>query len=231
VGGLFVYVNWPALRKYGLYLLPVALALLSKPPALVFPFILFFYVFLFEEDARRNRVAAALKASVPSLVVTAALVGLQAAMTPSTYVGGAASAVGYRITQPFVALRYFVEFFLPLWLSADTDRQPFSSPWSDAALVGFAFAIALVVGIFILTRRRETRPIAFGLFWFLLALLPTSLFPLAEVENDHRMFFPFVGLAMSVPWSLALLLLYRGEAVSARRRGALAAGAVCVLIA
>ncbi len=231
VGGLFVYANWPALRKHGLYLLPVALALLSKPPALVFPFILFFYVFLFEEDGQRNRVVAALKASIPSLLVTAALMSLQAMMTPSTYIGGAASAVSYRITQPFVALRYFGEFFLPLWLSADTDLQPFSSPWSDAALLGFAFALALVAAIVVLTRRRETRPIAFGLFWFLLALLPTSLFPLAEVENDHRMFFPFVGLAMSVPWSLALLLLYRGEAVTARRRGALAAAAVCVLIA
>jgi tetratricopeptide (TPR) repeat protein len=209
VAGLLAYAARPALRKYGLYLIPVALALLAKPPALVFPAILFAYVFLFEQDGRRDRVGAAWKASIPSIAVTVALLALQGAMTPRTWIGGASSALAYRITQPFIALRYFGEFFLPLWLSADTDRQPFSSPWDGDALLGFAFAIALVVAAFRLTRRRETRPIAFGLFWFLLALLPTSLFPLAEVENDHRMFFPFVGLAMSVPWSLALWLLYR----------------------
>jgi protein O-mannosyl-transferase len=52
-------------------------------------------------------------------------------------------------------------------------------------------------------RSRETRPIAFGLLWFLIALLPTSLFPLAEAENDHRMFFPFVGLVFAVTWAIA----------------------------
>jgi protein O-mannosyl-transferase len=230
VAGLFVYAARPGLRKYGLYLIPVALALLSKPPALVFPFLLFLYVFLFEEDARRDRLWAACKACMPSIAVTAALMFLQAQMTPRTYVSGASSALAYRITQPFVALRYFGEFFLPLGLSADTDLQPFSSPWADDALLGFGFIIVLVVAAVRLTRRQETRPIAFGLFWFLLALLPTSLFPLAEVENDHRMFFPFVGLAMSVGWLLALRLLYRGEVASPARNKALTAGAVCLLM-
>jgi tetratricopeptide (TPR) repeat protein len=50
------------------------------------------------------------------------------------------------------------------------------------------------------------RPIAFGLLWFLMALLPTSLFPLAEPENDHRMFFPFIGLVLAVSWAVAVFL-------------------------
>lgn len=41
--------------------------------------------------------------------------------------------------------------------------------------------------------------------WFLITSLPTSLFPLAEVENDHRMFLPFVGLTLAVVWSGSLL--------------------------
>jgi len=56
----------------------------------------------------------------------------------------------------------------------------------------------LLAAVFYTSRRRETRPVAFGLIWFFLALLPTSLMPLAEVTNDHRMFFPFVGLALAV---------------------------------
>ncbi|NNU33455.1 hypothetical protein HK413_03470 [Mucilaginibacter sp. S1162] len=37
--------------------------------------------------------------------------------------------------------------------------------------------------------------------------MPTSsIIPLAEVLNDHRMFFPFVGLIISVSWAVALLV-------------------------
>ena len=51
------------------------------------------------------------------------------------------------------------------------------------------------------SRRQETRPIAFGILWFFIALLPTSsLVPLSEPMNDHRMFFPFVGLILAVVW-------------------------------
>ncbi|MBP7497336.1 MAG: tetratricopeptide repeat protein, partial [Bacteroidales bacterium] len=52
------------------------------------------------------------------------------------------------------------------------------------------------------SRSKEGRPVAFGISWFLLALLPTSLIPLAEVLNDHRMFFPFVGLTLAFVGSL-----------------------------
>jgi protein O-mannosyl-transferase len=58
--------------------------------------------------------------------------------------------------------------------------------------------MALLLAAFWAMKRREHRPIAFGIFWFLGALAPTSLFVLSEVENDHRMFFPFVGLMFSV---------------------------------
>ena len=70
--------------------------------------------------------------------------------------------------------------------------------------MGFVFVAALAAAAVWASRRRETRPIAFGLLWFFAALAPTSLMPLAEVTNDHRMFFPFVGLALAVFWALRL---------------------------
>ncbi len=47
--------------------------------------------------------------------------------------------------------------------------------------------------------------IGFGLLWFLVTLLMTSLFPLAEVMNDHRTFLPYIGLVISVAGAIALL--------------------------
>ena len=48
--------------------------------------------------------------------------------------------------------------------------------------------------------------IGFGLLWFLIALLPTSLFPLAEVMNDHRTFLPYIGLVIAMAGAAALLV-------------------------
>ncbi len=202
VASLTVWIHWPRGRKYGLYLLPLAAAVMSKPPAMVFPVILFLYLWLMEGDEPKS----ALRRSIPSLVTVAALAWLTSAMTPATFTPGAYSDYAYRITQPIVILRYFRTFFIPTGLTADTDRVPFNSIFDDDALGGFVFLLGLIFVAVWTARRRETRPVAFGLWWFLLAVLPTSIFPLAEVENDHRMFFPFVGLTLSVSWAVALWL-------------------------
>src|SRR6185369_6289296 len=151
-------------------------------------------------------VQAARKIAV-AFAVTGVGVLLTMGMTPSSFEGGASSGALYRLTQPWVALHYFKSFFLPTELSADTDWTYVSGAFSGEALAGYLFVAALLGAAFYLARRQETKPIAFGLFWFLLALAPTSLMPLAEVTNDHRMFFPFVGLALAVFWSLRLVLL------------------------
>ncbi len=182
VAGLVIYDRKPAWRRYGIYLIPVVLGMLAKPPAFVFAPILLAYVGL------KNW-----RATVPAFVVCGALLVLHVHMTPKSYVPGIVPPFDYIITQPYVALRYFRSFFLPLWLTADTGLAPFTTAAAPAALAGFAFLTALLWAIW-----RAPRPVAFGLLWFLLALLPTAIFPLSEVENDHRMFMPFVGLVLAV---------------------------------
>src|ERR1017187_3525228 len=212
VASLLCFAAYPAQRKYGWYLLPAVAACLAKPPALIYPFLLLAYVFLMEQDGSfsatdggQNRKAwsAAVRAVLPALGVAAAAAVLIVKMTPATFQAGGDPLL-YRLTQPWVALHYFKSFFLPTELSADTYWTYVSGPFSGEALAGYLFVIALLAAIFLTSRSRPTRPIAFGLLWFFVALLPTSLMPLADVTNDHRMFFPFVGLALSVFWSLRL---------------------------
>jgi protein O-mannosyl-transferase len=206
VAALFLYARYPGLRRTGVYLVPFAFALLSKPPAAVFPALLLLYVFFFEAPtepvARRLRGGAI--AAVPSLGVMAVLLWLQSAMTPKTFLPSILSPWDYRLTQPYVWLRYAAELFVPLHLNVDTDLSPFSS-FNLREAAGLVFLVALVVAIWVTSRRRMLYPIAFGLLWFVVTQLPTSLYPLSEVENDHRMFFSFVGLMLAVVWAGRLL--------------------------
>jgi tetratricopeptide (TPR) repeat protein len=234
VAGLVIYAYWRDGRKWGVYLLPVALGALSKPIALVFAPILFIYTLLFETGAvlEKKSLPSAARACLPAFLVCSALTVFQSVMTPKTFSSGAGSYIQYWLTQPIVALHYFKSFFLPTELSADTDRQLVKSLFSEASVVGLAFLFASILAVRYTIRKRETRPVAFGLLWFLVALAPTSLFPLAEVENDHRMFFPFVGLVLAVCSGGAVLLEKKSAgAPNALRRGLVVGGACCLLVA
>lgn len=223
IASLAIYVLLPDRRSAGWYLVPFGAALLSKPPALIFPILLFVYVLLFEE----KRPLLAVRRCVPALLIDLALGSLVQIMTPGTFVPTAGSAYAYRITQPLVALRYFRSFFIPNHLTADTDFSASSSVLQNGAWAGFIFVAAVVGAAVWCSRRWDWRPAAFGLWWFLIGLVPTSVFPLAEVENDHRMYLPFVGLVLAVSWTIALWV-YKRDATS--RRLPIPAAAACILV-
>jgi len=199
VASLVCFAAFPAQRKYCWYLLPVLAAFLAKPPALIFPLLLVAYVWLFEDRKQ------ALRETWPAFALSIAAALFIGKMTPPTFQGGG-DPLRYRLTQPWVMLHYFKSFFLPTGLSADTDWT-YIPPFSVEALSGYLFVIALVAAIYYTARKSETKPIAFGLIWFIVTLLPTSLMPLADVTNDHRMFFAFVGMALAVFWALYLWVL------------------------
>ncbi len=206
VASLALYALQPRLRKTGLYLLPLALALITKQPAAIFPAILFAYVLLFEKPGRPRD---AFVACLPSVAVVAAMLWLQTRMMPATFMPGIISTHDYLVTQPWVALHYFLMFLAPVALTADTDQTAFTTIFRPEGIAGLLFLVTLVWAIWRTARRPEWRPVSFGLAWFLLALIPTSVYRLSELENDHRMFLPFVGLALAAGYGGLLLLRNR----------------------
>jgi tetratricopeptide (TPR) repeat protein len=207
IAAVVLYAQVPASRRWGLYMIPALLAMLAKPTALVFAPILLTYIILFDRQTkpRLEPVSSCFRRSLPAFAACGLFAYFEKLMTPAGFLGTTLSSSDYWITQPYVALRYFRSFFLPLYLTADTDLRAFDSV-GVLALVGFVFVALIVAGAIYTARRREWRPVSFGLWWFLLGILPTAIFPLAEVENDHRMFMPFVGLSLAVVWAAALLL-------------------------
>jgi tetratricopeptide (TPR) repeat protein len=123
-----------------------------------------------------------------------------------------ASRFDYLITQPFVIVQYFKTFFLPTELSADTDWHMLNSAFDVRLLMGIMFITGMIWLAFRLSKKPAFRPISFGIFWFFIALIPTSSFiPLFEVLNDHRIFFPFIGLVLAFAWTLIYLFILRDE--------------------
>src|SRR5207248_6231645 len=90
-------------------------------------------------------------------------------------------------------------------VAAGYARYPLAT-WDDARFwAGFGFALVCTAAAVALSSFKRTRLIGFGLLWFLVALLVTSLFPLAEVMNDHRTFLPYIGLVIAMAGAVSLL--------------------------
>jgi Flp pilus assembly protein TadD len=210
-----IYFAFPNLRLYYLFVLPAAIAILAKPPAAIFPVLFATYLLLFSESRIKRRLVEI----TASLVICAVMLVFVQHMTPQTWVAGARDAHNYLITQPYVALLYFKTFFWPTDLSADYDLNPLTSISDPRFWAGLIFVVLLLTMSILCARFQRTRVIGFGLLWFLIALLPTSLFPLAEVMNDHRTFLPYVGLVVALAGLMILLFQTRIAALRSVRFG------------
>jgi protein O-mannosyl-transferase len=209
-----MYVHLPKLNKYHLYLLPVIIGFSVKEPALMFVPLLFVYKLLFEQKTKTNPISLSniteilkiSKALLFPLIAVLIIFIFSRQMTPDKWTSGNNDAFGYLLTQFFVILHYFSNFFVPYNLTIDSDWKIIPLP-DLRIFVGLAFILGLLVTIF--KTATKHRPIAFGLAWFLIALAPSSsIFPFAEIMNDHRPFFAYMGLFITSAYLFSLLFQY-----------------------
>jgi tetratricopeptide (TPR) repeat protein len=235
---VLMFTSTGVARRWHLYLIPAAGGVLAKEQGLMVAPLLFLYVAFFErkwalkELLQPRHIILALKDTWPSFVVCGGIVA--AGMRLSTTFTPGGSRWPYLLTQPFVLLHYVFTFLLPFNLSADTDWKPIANPFDDRVLVGLIFVGLALWAAVATSRRRETRPMAFGILWFFVAVAPTSsVVPFAEVTNDHRVFFPFVGLALAATWAVALAIDARASRANAGAwtKPAIAVAAIALLFA
>jgi protein O-mannosyl-transferase len=202
-----VYLYKPEWRKYYIHLLIMAMGFTFKETTLMAVPLIAVYSLLFEKDLtfmnflkRENRTKSisVLKEVIIPIVFAALIFAIAQALTSKTQFTGGLSRYRYIITQPFVMLHYFKNFFYPNDLSADTDWKELQSMSDIRFVIGMLFLIGITYLTLKLSTKKETKPAAFGIAWFFIALLPTSsIIPFSEVLNDHRVFFPYIGLVLA----------------------------------
>lgn len=215
VGAFLAVFSLRGRKRTVFSLLSMAAGALAKIPAVLFGPLLFLWHILAGpresspqpgQGRTGSGIRRALAVSAPALIAGALLFIFQTRMDgPELNLGGG-PPISYARTQLWVWLHYLRLFFLPVGLTADTDLQLISR-WYDTRVVAGALALTVLAWLAVkCARSRASWPVAFGLGWFALTLLPTSsIIPLAEPMNEHRIFLPYIGLTLAAVWGCWLL--------------------------
>ncbi len=209
VAGLLLF-QIPRYRKKYLYLIPLVIGLWTKQTMAVFPLLLTIYVLFFEEKlSLKDGVSVNWRKLFSSVKQTAVAwfvgVGLflfnQTIMSPNANLSynKSVTSFDYLITQFFVMARYIGTFILPIHLSADPDIQVISNFTDHHVILGLLVILLMLFIAYKCYENIATRPVTYGILWFYIALAPTSsILPRFQIANDHRTFFPYIGLFLAV---------------------------------
>ncbi|MBI4832324.1 MAG: tetratricopeptide repeat protein [Candidatus Lindowbacteria bacterium] len=118
-------------------------------------------------------------------------------------------------TQVSVNVTYLRMLIVPIGLSIEHDYPLYQSLFEPHVIASAALLCGLLAAAIALIRR--FRMFAFGLFWFLIALLPTTLVPIWDVISEHWLYLPSVGYFLAVGALIDKLLTYRDTTVRERR--------------
>lgn len=240
LGAFLLYIYSPVSRRFYLYLLPLAAAVLAKTPSIMFaPLLLVYMLFIDEQLSLADvfsrpawpRVRSVILRAAPVFVIAVALYLFAEGRNAPTVNYGGGSRLQYLVTSTWVWADYVRQFFVPTGLSADTDLKVFSTWVNWRVFVGLLLLALSFITVWRTSRTRETRPVAFGIAWFWIALFPSSsIFPLAEVTNGHRAFFPFMGLTAGIVWWIVVALRSVGKSAETRRRVAIVSSVAAILV-
>ncbi|MBS2036903.1 hypothetical protein JST97_18075 [bacterium] len=130
---------------------------------------------------------------LPFVLLTLIILAWMAFRNPPHMDLGGVAPRFYWITQPYVLMLYIRAFFMPSVLVGDQEMLPFLNPLEPGAILGM---LGLTVFLIIMFRSRPV--IGFAMSWFLISQSPTLLVPFSDLINDHRMYGPYVAVAIIV---------------------------------
>jgi tetratricopeptide (TPR) repeat protein len=223
---------------YAAILAAALLAMKTKEIAFTLPFAVLLAEVSFFRTTRAD-LAALVPIALTALVVPdpslfgggAAAPGGLAALDAATRVQTTVGRLDYLATQLAVVVTYLFLLLVPLGQNVDHDypiSRSFLAPEVLSAALVLAALAGLAAWLFARTRDRAARPLdpaarlaAFGIAWWFLALsVESSVIPIVDVINEHRVYLPSAGL----------LAAARARPVAGARRTVAAGAALAVAL-
>lgn len=208
----------PAVPLFAGSLVSALLAMLCKEIAATLPLAVLLYEVSFFTSSWRSRLRLLLPLSVLLSVVPLALLSggrpageLLSVADRMTRETALISRTQYLLTQFKVIAAYLRQLFVPYGQNIDHDIPLATGFLAADVLPAFLLLAALLAFAGWLyrngTRDAAWRLVGFGIFWFFLTLLvESSLIPIRDVMNEHRLYLPSIGIALAVSTALVLAL-------------------------
>lgn len=213
-------------KWYFCALVSALVGLLTKEFTLVLPVILASWEFLLGSGSRKEKIGNLAPFFLAPLVIPALLFGKQLlnfdiegikAIISTSTAHPSLSAMDYFFTQFRVFLTYMRLLLWPTNQNVDYDFPVFHTFWTwPVAVPALLILAVLLSSLWTLkiseksdpNKRTFQRLLVFLVWAFFLALIPeSSVFPIADVIFEHRMYFPSIWFFIF----LSLLVGYAGE--------------------
>lgn len=203
--------------RYTLYMISIIIAILAmktKEIAFTLPLMVILCEFMFFRGEIRKRIIYLIPLTLTMIIIPLSLIiGIQG--SPSAEIGGiidgmtkgaslnSISQLDYLNTQFRVIVTYIRLLFLPVNQNLDYDYPIYETFFTFPVFSSFLLLLGIFVcGVYLLYRsynsddegRSWMRMMSFGIFWFFVTIsLESSIIPIADVINEHRLYLPSVG--------------------------------------
>jgi tetratricopeptide (TPR) repeat protein len=207
----------------------LALSLLAKEAAVVFPALLGLYEIVMRrghandghvERAHRTRTVALHAALVGTVAAFLAVAALHARYAYLFRYGLGLRGLGENLVAQLAAVAYSLSLFVwPARLNFDHDIAVPASLLAPGALASLLLLAALLGSAIAAARRLPL--LAFGVLWFFIHLLPTnSVFPRYDLLSERNLYLPSLGLYLSAVVAVSVLRRRTTEWLDRRRPAA-----------
>jgi hypothetical protein len=188
----------------------LALSLLAKEVALVFPVLLVLYETVVGRPTRAGLADRLKRVHLPLSAVVALFLGYAAFHARYAYLFDYSLQLrdGYTnlLTQANAVAYAITLFVRPTQLNFDHDLPLVTSVLQGPTLFSIAALAGLVAAALVLARRAPL--FSFGLLWFFLHLLPTnSVLPRYDLLSERNLYLPSIGLYLAA--SVAVIAVAR----------------------
>ncbi|MFZ3072231.1 MAG: hypothetical protein WA162_03195, partial [Thermodesulfobacteriota bacterium] len=210
------------------------LALGAKESAIIAPFIFLAFAFVFTGNGAKNILKTHGAALIPCFIIIAAYAALRMLTLDNPMPidprieEGVLSPYNYLLTELRV-----MAFYYPKWLlvpffgpNVDPDILPSLGFFNASTMAATAEITAIIATAIFL--RRHCPLVSFGIFWYFIALVPTStIYPLGDVAVERHLYLPSVGFFIAAGFLLSRLK----DSAKARRLGKALLAAYAILFA